>query len=59
MYISIPYHMLNFIDFTSNYIEQDLLELFPTTTSDIISNRMLSIRNYLLQSSSLPKLQYG
>ncbi|EAK9514300.1 ImmA/IrrE family metallo-endopeptidase [Listeria monocytogenes] len=59
MYISIPYHMLNFIDFTSDYIEQDLLELFPTTTSDIISNRMLSIRNYLLQSSSLPKLQYG
>ncbi|EAC2361306.1 hypothetical protein RA79_05740 [Listeria monocytogenes] len=59
MYISIPYHMLNFIDFSSDYIEQDLLELFPTTTSNIIRNRMLSIRNYLLQSSSLSELRYG
>ncbi|EAC2431421.1 ImmA/IrrE family metallo-endopeptidase [Listeria monocytogenes] len=57
MYISIPFHMLNYIDFTSDCIEQDLLELFPTTTGGIINNRMLSIRNYLLQSSALK--QYG
>lgn len=50
IYTAIPYHMLKYIDFGSDTISNDILELFPSATKSIINNRMLIIRDQLIQT---------